>query len=303
MVTVEDLFSSGPAPGLLVLSGCVTGMSARRPGDELTGLAQVALRSGTRSVVATLWETFDESSTIFFEHFYEALTQGAPVNEALGWARESLATGPEGYDQPVDWAPFLLIGDPGLRLVPPDEAPLAIFNRGLELADQGDVAGAVSAFHQAIDSPFPEMRGRAAYALGLTLNGQGDVEGALAASGQSANSGDPEMAPVAEWALAGLLADKGDVDGAKAAYRHAIDSGHLDAAPRALLDLGGILVDQGNIDDAVAAYRAGAESGHAEAAPKAAMNLGMLLAGRGDRDGSRAAYRRAVDSGDAEIAP
>ena len=86
LVTVEDLLSSGPAPGLLVLSGCVTGMSARRPGEELTGLAQAALRNGTRSVVATLWETFDESSTIFFEHFYEALTQGHPVSEAIGWA-------------------------------------------------------------------------------------------------------------------------------------------------------------------------------------------------------------------------
>ena len=27
VVTVEDLLSSGPAPGLLVLSGCVTGKS------------------------------------------------------------------------------------------------------------------------------------------------------------------------------------------------------------------------------------------------------------------------------------
>ena len=79
-----------------MLSGCVTGMSARKPGEELTGLAQAALRNGTRSVVATLWETFDESSTIFFEHFYEALTQGHPVSEAVGWARESLATGPGG---------------------------------------------------------------------------------------------------------------------------------------------------------------------------------------------------------------
>ena len=128
VVTVEDLLNSGPAPGLLVLSGCVTGMSAHKPGEELTGLAQAALRNGTRSVVATLWETFDESSTIFFEHFYEALTQGARVSEALGHARESLATGPAGYDQPTDWAPFLLIGDPDQRLVEREKAPL-ISNR------------------------------------------------------------------------------------------------------------------------------------------------------------------------------
>ena len=79
VVTVEDLLAAGPAPGLLVLSGCVTGMSDRKPGDELIGLAQATLRRGTRSVVATLWETFDESSALFFEHFYEALMSGAPV--------------------------------------------------------------------------------------------------------------------------------------------------------------------------------------------------------------------------------
>jgi CHAT domain-containing protein/Tfp pilus assembly protein PilF len=303
VVTVEDLLSSGPAPGLLVLSGCVTGMSARKPGEELTGLAQAALRNGTRSVVATLWETFDESSTIFFEHFYEALTQGHPVSEAVGWARESLATGPAGYDQPGDWAPFLLIGDPDQRLVEPDQAPLAIFNRGLELADQGDEEAAKAAFHSAMDSSFPEMRGRAAYALGLMLSNGGDVEGALEAWQTSAASGDTDVAPMAEWSLASLLEGKDDIDGAQAAYQRAIDSNHPDAAPRSLLDLGGILVGQGDIDGALVAYRRAMDTGHPEAAPRSAMNLGMLLAQRGDIDGAKAAYRRAIDSGDQEMAP
>ena len=88
VVTVEDLLSAGPAPSLLVLSGCVTGISERKPGDELIGLAQAALRTGTRSVVATLWETFDESSTVFFEHFYDALTEGKSVSEAISCGRK-----------------------------------------------------------------------------------------------------------------------------------------------------------------------------------------------------------------------
>jgi CHAT domain-containing protein/Tfp pilus assembly protein PilF len=303
VVTVEDLLNSGPAPGLLVLSGCVTGMSARKPGEELTGLAQAALRNGTRSVIATLWETFDESSTIFFEHFYEALTQGHRVSEAIGWARESLAKDPGGYDQPVDWAPFLLIGDPDQRLIEPDKAPLAIFNRGLELADQGDVEGAKAAFQNAIDSNFPEMRGKAAYALGLMLKSQNDFEGAMVAWQKAAASDDVEMAPMAEWSLASLLEEKGDIEGAKAAYQRAIDSNHPDVTPRALLDLGGVLVGQGDVDDGLAAYRRVVDSGHPEAAPKAAMNLGNLLAQQEDYDGAFAAYQYAVDSGDEEMAP
>src|SRR5215831_7100571 len=145
VVTVEDLLGSGPAPGLLVLSGCVTGKSGRRPGDELIGLAQAALRGGTRSVVATLWETSDESSTLFFEHFYESLLEGgATVSQAITWARDALATG--GYGQPVDWAPFLLIGDPQQRLVEPDQTPMAQLNRAVDLAGQGDEEGAIEVF-------------------------------------------------------------------------------------------------------------------------------------------------------------
>jgi tetratricopeptide (TPR) repeat protein len=118
-VTVEDLLDRGPAPAVLVLSGCVTGVSKRRPGDELTGLAQAALRSGTRSVVATLWETSDDSSAAFFEHFYDALLDGMTVSEAATSGRNALASGDDGYDQPVDWAPFVVIGDPHQRLVMP----------------------------------------------------------------------------------------------------------------------------------------------------------------------------------------
>ena len=303
MVTVEDLLDSGPAPGLLVLSGCLTGRSAHKPGDELTGLAQAALRNGTGSVVATLWETFDESSTIFFEHFYQALSQGAQVSEAIGHARESLATGPAGYDQPVDWAPFLLIGDPGLRLVEREKAPLISYLHGLDLVDQGDPEGAKAAFQDAIDSSLPEARGKASYALGVLLVGEGDFEAGREAWQQAVASGDPEAVPMAECDLAFLLEYDGKIDGARAGYQRAIDSGHPDAAPRALLQLGGILAGWGDAEGALTAYRRAVDSGHAEAAPRAAMNIGTLLSQRGDTAGARAAYERAVESGDEEVVP
>lgn len=121
-VTVEDLLDRGPAPAVLVLSGCVTGMAKRKPGDELVGLAQAALRNGTRSVIATLWEASDDSSAAFFEAFYDALLSGVTVSEAVTSARSVLASGDDGFDQPVEWAPFLVIGDPCQRLVAPGPA-------------------------------------------------------------------------------------------------------------------------------------------------------------------------------------
>jgi CHAT domain-containing protein/tetratricopeptide (TPR) repeat protein len=163
-VTVEDLLTAGPAPGVLVLSGCVTGLSDRKPGDELIGLAQAMLRRGTRAVVATLWETFDESSALFFEHFYQALMSGAPVNEAMTMARHYLATGPGGFDQPVDWAPFVLIGDPGHRVVDLADPLRLAFNHGVELEEQGDFAGALREFRKAAGGTMVKFAGHASAA-------------------------------------------------------------------------------------------------------------------------------------------
>jgi CHAT domain-containing protein/Tfp pilus assembly protein PilF len=304
VITVEDLLSSGPAPGLFVLSGCVTGMSKRRPGDELIGLAQAALRSGTRSIVATLWETLDESSTLFFEHFYESLTEGgATVSQAITWARDALATGPGGYDQPVDWAPFLLIGDPDQRLIEPDRAPTAQINRGLELLDQGDKEGAKNVFEHVASSSSPRSAARAAFNLAMLLDDQGDSKGALAAWRQAADSAESEVASVAIYRVGEILAQDGDQEGARVAYLHAIDSNHPEAAPRAALNLGALLFGQADLKGARAAWQRAIDSGHHEVLPKAAINLGGLLAEQGDTEGAQASYQRAIDTGDDELAP
>ena len=250
VVTVEDLLSSGPAPGLLVLSGCVTGMSKTRPGDELIGLAQAALRCGTRSVVAALWETFDESSAVFFGHFYDALIEGIRVGEAIGWARDALAKGPGGYQHPVDWAPFLLFGDPDQCLTERDHTPMAEVRRGLQLVDQGDVAGAKSVLQQVVGSGSGLAPGWAAFRIGMLLRDEGDFKDAQAVWQQVADSGHPEAAPLALWGIGCLLDEQEDFDGARAAYEQAIASGHPDAARRAAINLRSLLVRHGEIKSA-----------------------------------------------------
>jgi CHAT domain-containing protein/Flp pilus assembly protein TadD len=303
VVTVEDLLTSGSAPGLFVLSGCVTGLSERKPGDELVGLAQAALRRGTRAVIATLWETLDESSSLFFHQFYGALMEGVTVSEALAWGREALATGPGGFDQPVDWAPFVLIGDPDHRVSLPDDAPRAAFLRGIELQERGDTTAALAVYRQVADSTDHDTAGRAAYALGILLYEAGDEAGAAAAFRRAASLGDAELVPMAEYRAGQLLHDAGDLDEAQAAYQRAIDSGHADAAPRAALDLGALLAERGDAEGARAAYQRAIDAGHPEASPKAAGNLGVLLSQLGDIEGAQAAYQAAADSGYPEIAP
>jgi tetratricopeptide (TPR) repeat protein len=108
----------------------------------------------------------------------------------------------------------------------PEVAPAAAYNLGQLLAEQGDVAGARTAYQQAIDSGHPDWAPEAAYNLGLMLRRQGDVTGARTAYQQAIDSGHREAAPTAGVGLGLFLAEQGDVAGARTAYQQAIDSGH-----------------------------------------------------------------------------
>jgi CHAT domain-containing protein len=223
-VTVEDLLTGGPAPVILVLSGCVTGLSDRRPGDELIGLAQAMMRRGTRAVIATLWETFDESSALFFEHLYVRLMLGASVTEAMTWARHLLSTGPGGYDQPVDWAPFVLIGDPDVRIVHPDRPGYVAYEQGERLRLAGDTEGAITAFRQAVDFGNAEVSPAAAVSLGVLLAMRGDADAARAAFQLAFDNGDESVRPVAGVNLGLLLIDQQEYDAARAPLEAAASS-------------------------------------------------------------------------------
>ncbi|MGY1727859.1 CHAT domain-containing protein [Geodermatophilus sp. SYSU D01062] len=108
-VTVEDLMDGSVATGLLALSGCVTGLSRRRPGDELTGLTRAAVTAGTASVLATLWEIDDRSAPVFFDSFYADLMTGRPKDSAVAAAQRHMREA--GFTSPYHWAPFVLMGD------------------------------------------------------------------------------------------------------------------------------------------------------------------------------------------------
>lgn len=109
-VTAEDIMESNLATSLLTLSGCVTGLSKREPGDELIGLSRAAASAGIPSVVTSLWEVFDESSSQFFAYFYNALGKGASKDWALLAAQQALMQ-QKRFEHPVHWAPFVLLGD------------------------------------------------------------------------------------------------------------------------------------------------------------------------------------------------
>ena len=98
--------SEGNSIELLVLSGCKTAKGDPR---AALGLAGVAVRSGARSTLATLWYVDDESTAELMVQFYNELKKPhVSKAEALRQAQLSLlAKQSDSYY----WAPFVMLGN------------------------------------------------------------------------------------------------------------------------------------------------------------------------------------------------
>ncbi|NEP62714.1 MAG: CHAT domain-containing protein, partial [Symploca sp. SIO2G7] len=93
---------------LLVLSACQTANGDKR---AALGLAGLAIRSGARSTLATLWTVNDQSTAETMVEFYRHLSQGDGNRaEALRQAQLSVLKQKQ-YQHPYYWAPFVLVGN------------------------------------------------------------------------------------------------------------------------------------------------------------------------------------------------
>ncbi|RMF20711.1 MAG: CHAT domain-containing protein [Cyanobacteria bacterium J083] len=93
---------------LLVLSACQTAAGDKR---AALGLAGVALQSGARSTLATLWSVSDNSTASFMTEFYQRLgNTDKSKAEAVRQAQLSILQQEE-YSHPFYWAPFVLVGN------------------------------------------------------------------------------------------------------------------------------------------------------------------------------------------------
>ena len=92
---------------LLMLSACQTAA-----GDERSamGLAGVALRSGARSALASLWFVNDESTAELSSRFYENLIAKKLTRAAALRNAQMAMIADERFAHPAYWAPFLMIG-------------------------------------------------------------------------------------------------------------------------------------------------------------------------------------------------
>ncbi|NEQ20597.1 MAG: CHAT domain-containing protein [Microcoleus sp. SIO2G3] len=93
---------------LLVLSACQTATGDKR---AALGMAGVAVRSGARSTLASLWSVSDRSTAFLMIEFYRELGKPEITRaEALRRAQVALLH-QDDYRSPYYWAPFVLLGN------------------------------------------------------------------------------------------------------------------------------------------------------------------------------------------------
>ncbi len=98
---------------LVVLSACETGYGKMIRGEGVLSLARGFMLAGTPSVLTTLWQVNDFTTSTLMTLFYANLQQGMPKSAALRRAKlDYLAHSDQVSGHPAFWASVVLMGDP-----------------------------------------------------------------------------------------------------------------------------------------------------------------------------------------------
>ncbi|GAA6623689.1 CHAT domain-containing protein [Scytonema sp. NUACC26] len=97
-----------PPLELLVLSACETATGDKR---ATLGLAGVAVRSGARSTLASLWQVDDKSTALLMGEFYRQLTKNPTLTKAEALRRAQQVILQQYREHPFYWAPYVLVGN------------------------------------------------------------------------------------------------------------------------------------------------------------------------------------------------
>jgi len=107
LLSLFDLYQLQFSAELITLSGCGTGMSVVMGGDELIGLVRGLLYAGAKTLMVSLWEVHDRSTSEFMRIFYTDFRKSANKASAL---RKAMLNLKEKYKHPYYWAAFALVG-------------------------------------------------------------------------------------------------------------------------------------------------------------------------------------------------
>jgi len=105
-----EIFKLRLKADLVVLSACQTGLGTEIRGEGLIGLTRAFTYAGAKSVLVSLWEINDKSTSLFMQAFYQALREGKSKDKALQQAIKKLSRKGK-WQHPFFWSAFSLVGD------------------------------------------------------------------------------------------------------------------------------------------------------------------------------------------------
>lgn len=107
-----EIYNIDLSSNLAILTACETGKPTYQAGEGMISLAHAFNYAGSESILTSLWEIDEASSTKIVELFYNKLADGIPKDEALRKAKLSYISTAEGRTvAPQYWAGLVLIGD------------------------------------------------------------------------------------------------------------------------------------------------------------------------------------------------
>jgi CHAT domain-containing protein len=106
-LNLYDLYQMRLDAKLVTLSGCATGMNFVAAGDELLGLQRGLFCAGATTLLLSLWDVHDQSTSQLMQLFYRDFLRTGNMAGALQHAMQELR---QQNPHPYFWAPFVLVG-------------------------------------------------------------------------------------------------------------------------------------------------------------------------------------------------
>ncbi len=106
-LNLYDLYQMRLSAHHVTLSGCATGMNFVAAGDELLGLQRGLFCAGASSLLLSLWDVHDRSTSDLMQSFYTGYMETGDMAASLQSAMKQLR---QQNPHPYFWAPFVLVG-------------------------------------------------------------------------------------------------------------------------------------------------------------------------------------------------
>lgn len=107
-----EIYNIPLTSNLTILTACETGKPTHQPGEGMISLAHAFNFAGSKSILTSLWEIDEESSSTLVDYFYSNLKKGMDKDRALQQAKLTYLTNHQGRTvAPEYWAGLVLIGD------------------------------------------------------------------------------------------------------------------------------------------------------------------------------------------------